>query len=449
MPSGLTNHPSAAARPPPIHTMLGNLFLQSAAIAYLYHRNDTWDRRNLIFHAPLAVVVLLQCLFDFTQSTNVRQEHLAFADPHLYTCTTTNRVLSFAMALAFLFLPYWFNQVTRFETKVHDTEYAFDPKKLPPWEEAIGRAPKVIWNSIKLLSLGTTVTYYLCNFTLFYVYFLSGNRGAVVATCSHSGNATVAMVDVHVGGQGHHDKEPCSFNVQVPEPYFALCTTHGPHHGRLILPFLIWPNIYVQYALYLGYFGLLGSFQYMPRPTMLPQTLALCVWAVPVLIWRYQDEWSSVWVPCVSLVLCGLYLVEPRVVKWGKVLDTDMLEHSHEAHVRRGGKYGGFMAWWQKKLTYRQVLFRILWTRFIVWKWHPWRDKTLEKKDEEARLNASRERVAEHAAELLNGESESERKRQGGDEGQGVWGGDSDRVGRDKGNVSGVESKPRMMSRAV
>jgi hypothetical protein len=109
------------------------------------------------------------------------------------------------------------------------------------------------------------------------------------------------------------------------------------------------------------------------------------------------------------------------------------------------------MAWWQKKLTYRQVLFRILWTRFIVWKWHPWRDKTLEKKDEEARLNASRERVAEHAAELhvLNGESESERKRQGGDEGQDVCGGDSDRVGRDKGNVSGVESKPRMMSRAV
>ena len=70
----------------------------------------------------------------------------------------------------------------------------------------------------------------------------------------------------------------------------------------------------------------------------------------------------------------------------------------------------------------------------------------MEKKDEEARLRASRERVAEHAAEL-NGESGGQRG--GDDEGQGVCGGDSDHVGRDKGTVGGVENKSRIMSRAV
>ena len=46
--------------------LLGALFLQCAAIAYLYNRNELFDRKNLIFIGPFVVVLLISYLLSLT-----------------------------------------------------------------------------------------------------------------------------------------------------------------------------------------------------------------------------------------------------------------------------------------------------------------------------------------------------------------------------------------------
>jgi hypothetical protein len=400
-------------------SLLGNGFLQVAALTYLYNRNDTWDRKNIVFHGPFIVLVFIEFLFNFI-NTNMRHEKFGFQDPSLHDCSFSNRFLTFLMAGFFLFLPYWFNQVARFETKVHDTEYIYDKKALPLWEEMIGRAPKSVWNSIKLMSLGTTVSYYGCMFTLFYVYFLSGGRDEVSKSC-----------------QGF--LEPCNFlNNNVQQPVFAICTTKS-HAGGFTFPFLIWSNVYVQYLLIILFFASLGSFQYLPRPTLIPTAMAMVVWSAILFIWIYNEAWSSHWIPYVSIFLCGVYFIEPKIVKMGKVLDTDMLERSKEAYLRRGLYIGGIDAWWKKKMSNRQAIFRLLWERFILWKWQPWRDKTEEIQEEELQKQETRATIAAHAAATAEREERNNKKSDDLNY-------DSSLVGSSKG-IDELESGAKSMSR--
>ena len=358
--------------------LLGALFVQAAAIIYIYTRKENFDWKNLVLHGPMPIILGLQYLLSL-QYPNLRNESLGFLDPSLHSCSFMNRLLSFCMALMFLFLPYWFNQVTRFDCRSHDTAISWDKQRLKSWEEAIGRTPKNLWNSIKLLSLATTVSYYFCAFTLCYVYLFSG-RTDIERKCNQPGVA-------------------CQFDLTVPQPMFAVCTTRAIRFngGYQIWPFLTWSNSYVKYALFLFYFATCGTFQYIPRPTIITPVLAGCVWLVPVLMYYRHDEWASMWICWIAPTLCLFYILEPQVLKWSKTLDSSMLKRTEDASKRRGDEYE-MSKWWNGKLTSKQVMFRFLWHRFVMWKWHPWRDKTEEELEEKQDQDDLHRRIAAHAA---------------------------------------------------
>ena len=221
--------------------LLGALFLQCAAIAYLYNRNELFDRKNLIFIGPFVVILLISYLLSLTNLQH-RNGSLGFKDSSIHSCSFTNRFLSFCLASMFLFLPYWFNQVTRFECKVHDTAISWkDGKsKLSVWEQAMGLTPKNLWNSIKLFSLGTTVSYYACLFTLLYCYIVSSRT--LINTACLPNQSCLFDQDLN-DGKGLEANE-IDLTIVIKEPYFAVCTTKG-HNGYQIWPFLIWSNTYV------------------------------------------------------------------------------------------------------------------------------------------------------------------------------------------------------------
>ena len=111
--------------------------------------------------------------------------------------------------MMFLFLPYWFNQVTRFDTKQHENDVVWDKQKAAVWQLAVGKSPKIVWNAIKLMSLATTITYYVSVLTLGYAYFIAGGREDAEQLCQSS-------------------NVPCNFVCQSDycnEPIFAVCTT--------------------------------------------------------------------------------------------------------------------------------------------------------------------------------------------------------------------------------
>ena len=190
---------------------LGSLFLQGAAFAYLYVRDDTFDRRNLVLHAPVTLTFAMSYFLSLT-SPNVKNLNFSFKDPSLHKCNFYNRLLSYLMAMMFLFLPYWFNQVTRFDTKQHENDVVWDKQKAAVWQLAVGKSPKIVWNAIKLMSLATTITYYVSVLTLGYAYFIAGGREDAEQLCQPS-NA------------------PCNFDnnraaFPFPQPIFAVCTTN-------------------------------------------------------------------------------------------------------------------------------------------------------------------------------------------------------------------------------
>jgi hypothetical protein len=123
----------------------------------------------------------------------------------------------------------------------------------------------------------------------------------------------------------------------------------------------------------------------------------------------------------------------------GKVLDTDMLERSKEAYLRRGLYIGGIDAWWKKKMSNRQAIFRLLWERFILWKWQPWRDKTEEIQEEELQKQETRATIAAHAAATAEREERNNKKSDDLNY-------DSSLVGSSKG-IDELESGAKSMSR--
>ena len=126
-----------------------------------------------------------------------------------------------------------------------------------------------------------------------------------------------------------------------------------------------------------------NTYQYLPRPTLFTQTLAGCVLSVPLLLYSKLDEWGNFWIYWVVPLLLIQFYIEPKVIQWTKILDSNMLKRNEDAAKKRGDAYP-LNNWWTGKVTTRQLVFRLVWHRFVLWKWHPWRDKTIE--EEEARL---------------------------------------------------------------
>ena len=47
-----------------------------------------------------------------------------------------------------------------------------------------------------------------------------------------------------------------------------------------------------------------GSFQYLPRPTIVVHAYALAVWSVPIILYYVGDQWGSRWLYWLSLIMC-------------------------------------------------------------------------------------------------------------------------------------------------
>ena len=92
--------------------------------------------------------------------------------------------------------------------------------------------------------------------------------------------------------------------------YFSISFTFGLKifllqgiNGYQIWPFMTWSNIYLKYFLVLGYFGMCGSFQYLPRPTIVVHAYALAVYSLPIFVYYVDDQWGSMWLYWLSLIM--------------------------------------------------------------------------------------------------------------------------------------------------
>ena len=95
-----------------------------------------------------------------------------------------------------------------------------------------------------------------------------------------------------------------------------------------------------------------------------------------------------------------IFLFEPKILTWSKVLDSSLLKRNNDSDRRRGDA-SGFNAWWHGRWTTRQVAFHIIWSRFMVWHWHPWRDKTKELEERNEREEKFEKRVREEEAKII------------------------------------------------
>ena len=95
-----------------------------------------------------------------------------------------------------------------------------------------------------------------------------------------------------------------------------------------------------------------------------------------------------------------IFLFEPKILIWSKVLDSSLLKRNNDSERRRGDA-SGFNAWWHGRWTTRQVVFHVIWSRFMVWHWHPWRDKTKELQEINEREEKFEKRVREEEAKII------------------------------------------------
>jgi len=288
---------------------LGFALAEFAILAYLWHRNQNYDRTNALLHVPIALQELGQFAIwlhiapspPFPEGNSLLQ----WATCGSPACSSQNKTWTFATMAVVGAVPLWITLVANF---------ALTPSgvKLLAGKAPAGPPLTICWKQRGKMAA----------------------QNALLYTASASAYFALAL-------------------FYWSEDDFPRCTCAGPHSHQ-IWPITTIPNRLIRAMVGIGYFLVGGGFALLPHPSLVPSAFRYINLSMPFLVCFYGSEWGSVW--CwASSMLCLIYLFEPCIFRRHKVLDKDALRPTGQ-HLRESFMFqlahghlpdtGGDLCWW-------------------------------------------------------------------------------------------------------